>query len=160
MEHSITLEHLRQMPVGDIVALPVRELARLQQETAEAMGRVKLINDLLDGVFARRFGERATAIRQESGKDFGIIRFQDGEVEIVMDVPKRPSWDQDKLAGIVQTIRKSGDDPGQYVATSFDVSERKYTAWPENIRRVFEPARTVKPGKPSFKLTVHEQEVA
>ncbi|MBF0182381.1 MAG: hypothetical protein HQM03_20385 [Magnetococcales bacterium] len=156
---AITLDQLRQMPIGEITALPVRELARLQQEAAEAMGRVKLLNDLLDGVFARRFGEQAAAIRQESGKSFGIIRFQDGDVEIAMDLPKRPSWDQAKLAGIVQTIRDAGDDPAQYVDTSFDVSERKYTAWPENIRRVFEPARVVKSGKPSFKLIVREPEV-
>lgn len=160
MENIITIKHLRQMPLGEVVVLPVVELARLQQEAIDAMGQIKLINDLLDGVFARRFGERAAAIRQESGKDFGIIRFQDGEVEIAMDLPKRPSWDQSKLAGIVQTIRESGDDPAQYVETSFDVSERKYIAWPEHIRRVFEAARTVKPGKPSFKLTVRDEEVA
>lgn len=158
-EHGINLEQLRQMPVGDIAVLPVQELARLQQEAAEAMGQIKLVNDLLDGIFVRRFGERATTIRQESGKEFGIIRFQDGEVEIAMDVPKRPSWDQGKLARIVQAIRESGDDPAQYIETSFDVSERKYTAWPENIRRVFEVARTVKPGKASFKLTLREKEV-
>ncbi|MBF0155205.1 MAG: hypothetical protein HQL64_15820 [Magnetococcales bacterium] len=160
MNQSLTLDQLRQMPVGEIAALPVQELARLQHEVAEAMGRIKLLNDLLDGVFVRRFGEQAAAIRQETGKDFGLIRFQDGAVEIAMDLPKRPSWDQGKLAGIVQTIREAGDDPAQYVDTSFDVSERKYTAWPENIRRVFEPARTVKPGKASFKLILREQEVA
>jgi hypothetical protein len=160
MEHAITLDQLRQMPLGEVAALPVRELARLQQESAEAMGRVKLVNDLLDGVFARRFGDRAAAIRQESGKEFGLIRFQDGEVEVAMDQPKRPSWDQGKLAGIVRNIWEAGDDPTQYVETSFDVSERKYTAWPENIRRAFEPARTVKAGKPSFKLTLKGKEAA
>ncbi|MBF0309306.1 MAG: hypothetical protein HQL56_07245, partial [Magnetococcales bacterium] len=146
MKQTITIDQLRQMPLGEVAALPVRELARLQQEAAEAMGRVKLVNDLLDGVFARRFGDQAAAIRRENGKEFGIIRFHDGEVEIAMDVPKRPSWDQEKLAGIVRTIREAGDDPLQYVKTSYEVEERKFTAWPDNIRRVFEPARTVKPG--------------
>ena len=160
MNQPVTLNQLRQMPLGDVAALPASELARLQKEVAEAMSQTKLVSDLLDGVFVRRFGDRAASIRQETGKDFGLIRFQDGDVEVAMDLPKRPSWDQGKLAGIVQTIREAGDDPGQYVETSLDVSERKYTAWPDNIRRVFEPARTVKAGKPSFKLTLREQEVA
>lgn len=159
MNQPPTLDQVRQMPLGEVAAMPVGDLAHLQKELIETMNRVKLDSELLDGVFARRFGERATAIRQESGKDFGLIRFQDGDVDIAMDVPKRPSWDQGKLARIVQTIRESGDDPAQYVETSFDVSERKYTAWPENIRRVFEPARTVKPGKASFKLTLRKNEV-
>ena len=160
MNQPVTLNQLRQMPLGDVAALPASDLARLQKEVAEAMGQTKLVSDLLDGVFVRRFGDRAASIRQETGKDFGLIRFQDGDVDVAMDLPKRPSWDQGKLAGIVQTIRSAGDDPSQYVETAFDVSERKYTAWPDNIRRVFEPARTVKAGKPSFKLTLREQEVA
>ncbi|MBF0342384.1 MAG: hypothetical protein HQL95_15675 [Magnetococcales bacterium] len=154
MENSITIDHLRRMPLGEVVALPVEELARLQQEAAEAMCRIKLVNDLLDGVFARRFGDQAATIRREGGKDFGMIRFQDGAVEIAMDLPKRPSWDQEKLAGIVQTIREAGDTPDQYVKTVYDVDERKFTSWPDSIRRVFEPARTVKQGKASFKLTL------
>ena len=160
MNQPITLNQLRQMPLGEVAALPASELARLQRELVESMNQTKLVSDLLDGVLVRRFGDRAASIRQETGKDFGLIRFQDGDVDIAMDLPKRPSWDQGKLAGIVQTIRNAGDDPAQYVETTFDVSERKYTAWPDNIRRVFEPARTVKAGKPSFKLTLHEQEVA
>ncbi|MBF0177961.1 MAG: hypothetical protein HQL63_14105, partial [Magnetococcales bacterium] len=146
MDQPVTLNQLRQMPLGDIAALPASELARLQKGVAEVMNQTKLVSDLLDGVLVRRFGDRAASIRQESGKEFGLIRFQDGEVEVAMDLPKRPSWDQGKLAGIVQTIREAGDDPGQYVETSFDVSERKYTAWPDSIRRVFEPARTVTEG--------------
>ena len=160
MNQPVTLNQLRQMPLGDVAALPASDLARLQKEVVEAMSQTKLVSDLLDGVFVRRFGDRAASIRQETGKDFGLIRFQDGDVEVAMDLPKRPSWDQGKLAGIVQTIREAGDDPGQYVETSLDVSERKYTAWPDNIRRVFEPARTVKAGKPSFKLSLREQEAA
>ncbi|MBF0400814.1 MAG: hypothetical protein HQL90_08610 [Magnetococcales bacterium] len=160
MNQPVTLNQLRQMPLGDIAALPASDLARLHKEVAEAMSQTKLVSDLLDGVLVRRFGERATRIRQETGKDFGLIRFQEGDVDVAMDLPKRSSWDQGKLAGIVQTIRNAGDDPAQYVETTFDVSERKYTAWPDSIRRVFEPARTVKAGKPSFKLTLREQEVA
>ena len=160
MNQPVTLNQVRQMPLSDVAALPVIELARLQKEVAEAISQTKLVSDLLNGVLARRFSDRATAIRQESGKEFGVVRFHEDNVEVVTDVKKDVKWDQGQLVGIVQTIRNAGDNPAQYVKTTFDVSERKYTAWPDSIRRVFEPARTVKAGKPSFKLTLREQEVA
>lgn len=49
-------------------------------------------------------------------------------------------------------VRAAGDDPADYVETTLRVSERAYGAWPPSIRAAFEPARTVKTGKPSFRL--------
>ena len=51
---------------------------------------------------------------------------------------------------------RSLDDPSEYVESTFRVSERKYAAWPTAIREGFEVARTVKPGKPTFRLFVGE----
>ncbi len=48
--------------------------------------------------------------------------------------------------------RASGDDPSQYVEISLSVSERAFGAWPDAIRRTFEPARTLRTGKPTFRL--------
>ena len=61
-------------------------------------------------------------------------------------------WDQAKLAALVESIRASGEDPIQYLEISFSVSERAYGAWPDAIRRAFEPARTLRTGKPTFRL--------
>ncbi|MBF0339491.1 MAG: hypothetical protein HQL95_00840 [Magnetococcales bacterium] len=154
MNQPITLDQLRQMPVGDIASLPVRELARLQQETSEAMGRVKLINDLLDGVFARRFGEQSTAIRQESGKEFGVIRFHEDGLEIIADMKKEVKWDQKKLEAIAGHIAKSGEDPGEYITskTTHTVDERKFSAWPNHIKAAFGEARTVHRGRQTFRF--------
>jgi len=55
-------------------------------------------------------------------------------------------WDQDKLAAMVAQIRKAGDNPAQYVDIAIKVPERKYAAWPDAIRKGFEPARTVRTG--------------
>ncbi|MBF0182674.1 MAG: hypothetical protein HQM03_21890 [Magnetococcales bacterium] len=156
MNQTLTLDQLRQMPIGEITALPVRELARLQQEAAEAFSRVKLLNDLLDGVFARRFGDQATVLRQESGKSFGILRFWSDGVEIVADSKKEVKWDQQKLQAIASHIEESGEDPGEYVKLTYGVDERKYSAWPEHIKAVFEKARTVNNGRQTFKFVVPE----
>ena len=131
-----TLDQLRTMPVGDIIALPSEMLAVLQEDADAAL----------------KFGDRAREARAAVAKDTGIVRFSDGAITIVADLPKKVDWDQAKLAALVETIRASGEDPSQYVEISFSVSERAYGAWPDAIRRAFEPARTLRMGKPTFRL--------
>ncbi len=160
MNDTITIDQLRGMPVGQIAALEAVELARLQEDAARALESAKLTKDLLDGVLGHKYADRAALLRQQAGKDFGSIRFDDGDITVTADLPKRPVWDQQQLARISQRIRDAGDDPAEYVDTAFKVSERRYNAWPEHIRRTFEPARTVKAGKPGFKLAPKKAEAA
>ena len=65
-----------------------------------------------------------------------------------MDITK------DKLAALVERIRAEGDDPAEYVDVSIKVPERKFAAWPSHIRSAFEDARTVRTGRPSFRLSL------
>ncbi|MBF0453677.1 MAG: hypothetical protein HQL72_02530 [Magnetococcales bacterium] len=157
MNTTITIEHLRTMPVGEIAALDAAQLARLQTEAIKAVSTAKLTKDLLDGVLNHKYGEQAAEFRHMKGKDFGTVRFDDGDVTVISDLPKKPVWDQKQLSSIVRKIQESGDDPSEYVDTAFKVSESKFNAWPEHIRRTFEPARTLKAGKPIFKLTRNEE---
>ena len=75
-------------------------------------------------------------------------------MEIAVDLPKRVDWDQTRLAALSEQIRAGGEDPSQYVEISFKVSERAYTAWPERIRAAFEPARTVRTGRATYRLAI------
>jgi len=150
--NTITLDALRHMAVGDIAALPAEELARLQADADAALRDAKSLRDWLDGAIALKYGDRAAQARHEAGKDTGTVRFADGPVTVVTDLPKRVDWDQDKLAELVERIRAEGDDPDAYVDVSLKVPERKYTAWPPAIRSAFETARTVCTGKPTFRL--------
>jgi hypothetical protein len=97
---------------------------------------------------------RAIGARIEARKDTGVVRFQDGTVEISVELPKRVEWDQRRLATLAEQIRAGGDNPADYVETTFKVSERAYTAWPERIRQAFEPARTVRTGRAVYRLTI------
>ena len=54
-------------------------------------------------------------------------------------------------------ITEAGDDPTEYVDIGYRVSETKFNAWPEGIKRAFVPARTLKTGKPSFRLALLEE---
>ena len=67
------------------------------------------------------------------------MRFDDGDFTVIADLPKRVEWDQGQLAAMVARIRAAGDDPAQYVDVTYRVPERKYAAWPEAIRKGFEP---------------------
>jgi len=149
-----TLDALRQMAVSDIIALPAEHLALLQTDAREALDAAKRMQDWIEAAIALRYEQRAVGARAAAGKDTGTVRFQDGTVEVVVDLAKRVDWDQPRLAALSEQIRAGGEDPGEYVEVSFKVSERAYAAWPERIRAAFEPARTVRTGKPAYRLTI------
>jgi len=155
--NHVRLEDLDRMGYGEIAALPAEDLALLQDEATAALDATKRLKDWLDGAIALRFAEQATAARRAEGKDTGTVRFEDGTVTIVADLPKKVDWDQAALAGIVERIRDAGDDPADYVETTFKVSERRYGAWPPALRETFEPARTVRTGRETFRLSINTE---
>ncbi len=155
--NRITLDNLPTMPVGEIAALPGDQLALLKQDADERLRAAKNLSDWLDGAIALKYGDQAQDARRVEGKDTGTVRLQDGAVTVVCDLPKRVDWDQAMLAGLVERIRADGADPAEYVDIAFSVPECKYTAWPKDIRQEFEPARTVRTGKPKFRLLLGEE---
>lgn len=155
--NRIPLDDLPTMPVGEIAALPSDQLALLKQDADERLRAAKTLCDWLDGAIALKYGDQAQEARRAEGKDTGAVRLQDGPVTVVAELPKRVDWDQAMLAGLVERIRADGADPAEYVDISFSVPERNYTAWPTDIRQEFEPARTVRTGKPKFRLLLGEE---
>jgi len=148
------LDDMLRLPVDEVLALPAEHLALLQDDAATALDDAKRNRDWIESVIAARYGQRAVALRAEQRKDTGSVRFTDGDVTIVADLPKRVEWDQDRLAAVVDRIRAAGDNPAEYVEVTYKVPERAYTAWPEHIRTAFTAARTVRTGKATFKLTL------
>lgn len=141
-----TVDDLPGLSLQDIAALPAELLAILQGEIDERLQRDKAAKARFDDALSLRYAAQAAQQRQAAGKDTGTVRFDDGDFIVVADLPKRVDWDQDRLAAVIERIRTVGDDPAQYVDVTIKVPERKYAAWPEAIRAVFEPARTVRPG--------------
>lgn len=150
--NRIHIADLNAFEISDIASLPIDQLATLQVDLEEYLYLAKLIKDRLDVALERRFSAQAAEARAASGKDTGTVRFQEGAAEIAADLPKRVSWDQEQLGQLVETIKAEGDDPTEYVDISIKVPERKYAAWPKHIRSAFEKARTVRIGKPSYKI--------
>ncbi len=150
MTNRTTLAQLREMDAAQAARLPVDHLALLLEEIGALKADAKHLADLLHDALHARFGAAATAARRAEGKDTGRVRLEEGGFEIVADLPKKPSWDQPKLAAAVATIVSWGEDPADYITTEIRVAESRFTAWPPRIRAVFEPARTVATGRPSY----------
>jgi hypothetical protein len=150
------LDDAGHMPIGEIAQLPADHLALLQEEAAAALDASKELKEWIDAAIVLRFGNQAAVLRREAGKDTGTVRFEQDGVVVVADLPKKVDWDQRLVAGVVERIRASGEDPAQYVDITIKVPERKYNAWPENMRAAFAPARTVRTGKQSITLSLEE----
>lgn len=148
------LSDVQHLPVAELMALPAQHLALLQEDAAAGLDEAKRTKDWIEGIIAVRYQQRAVAARAQQRKDTGSVRFEDDGVTVVADLPKKVEWDQVRLAALVERIRAGGDDANEYVEVSFKVRERNYGAWPASIRAAFEPARTVRTGKPTFKLSL------
>lgn len=152
MSNRTTLAQIREMDTGQIAQLPTDHLALLAEDIAEIKAETKRDADKLAAALDIRFGEAATAARRAEGKDTGRVRFTVDSVEVVADLPKRTDWEQARLADAVAVLRGWGEDPADYVTTEMSVPETRYGAWPPRIRALFEPARTVSTGRPSYTL--------
>lgn len=149
---SLTLDSLVNQPPTVLDALPIDMLANLKAEAEAHLASASQMVAILHGVFERRYA----AGLNSTGTHHRI----DGEYDIKVTIPKRVDWDQAKLAGAVETIKGWGENPAEYVDTKIAVQERKFDAWPSAIRDLFEPARTVKTGKPQFVVALAKREAA
>ncbi|TCZ63914.1 hypothetical protein [Roseicella aquatilis] len=152
MSNRTSLAQLREMDAAQAARLPVDHLAMLLEEVGELKADSKRLADLLHDALHARYGAAAAAARRAEGKDTGRVRLQEDGFEVVADLPKKAEWNQARLAEAITTIRSWGEDPADYVATEIRVPESRFLAWPPRIRAVFEPARTVAAGRPSYTL--------
>lgn len=151
---SLTPEQVLVTPAGKLAEHSSEALFKLKNDAADLQTTAKATVDHIDRALDIKYSERAHRLRLEAGKDTGVVHFDDGHVRIAADLPKKVEWDQVRLAEITRRIAANGDDPAQYVETSYRVSETKFGAWPESLKAAFVPARTLKTSKPSFRLAL------
>lgn len=151
--NTLTLDQVRSMTASVLAGFGAEVLCQCKAEAADRMAADKQIADLIDQAIDLKFAERARALRLSEGKDTGIVHFDEGRIRISADLPKKTEWNQVLLADIARRITAAGDDPGQYIDVSYRISETKYLAWPDHLRNQFQPARTVKTGKATYRLT-------
>ncbi len=151
------LNDLDRLSIGDISALPPDLLFTLQEAAHAETARVKRLRDRLEAGIGRRYGAAIEAERSAQGKTSGTVRIEDAGVVVIADLPKKVTWDQDRLAAMAARISASGDDPTEYLEIAYRVSERRFGAWPEAMREGFAAARTETTGKPVFRLETRDR---
>ena len=151
---TFTPEQVLATPAGTLAQQPAELLFSFKNSAADLLTDAKSLCDHIDQAIDFKWNERARFLRHEVDKDTGIVHFNDGNVRITADLPKKIEWDQTRLAEIARRISESGDDPKQYVEITFRVSETKFNAWPDTLKSSFNAARTVKTGKPSYRLAL------
>jgi len=156
--NTITIfpDRLTAMSEADLVALSPEQLHEVHVNLSELIAWVKAAQAKLHAAMQRRYAEQESAARAEASKDFGVIRIHDGPVRVAIDVPKRVCWDQTQLAEMARRIAASGDRVEDYIDVEFSVAESRFNNWPTALREQFAPARTVKPGKRAFELSVSD----
>ena len=148
--------------LAQVAAMPAIQLSEaspdlLQNALIAAMTEVTDAKKQLEHIeraIDMRYALQAKALRLAQGKDTGIVHFRDGNVRVTADLPKKVEWDQKQLAQLVARIAAAGDNPAEFIETSYRVSETKYQAWQESLRSQFTPARTLKVGKASYRLAL------
>lgn len=150
-------QELPELSVSQISTLPADRLQQLDITLNELTTWVKQAREKLNVALDQRYGDQARAALLASGRDFGTTHVSDGALRITFELPKRVSWDQPQLAAMVARIQAAGDHPEEYVDTEYSISESRYNHWPQGLREQFANARTVKPGKPSFRLAWIEE---
>lgn len=151
---ALTLEQVLAIPAGDLAEQSSDALFKLKNDAADRLTDAKAAADHIERAIDLKYGDRAHRLRLEAGKDTGVVHFDDGHVRITADLPKKVEWDQKQLANISSRIAASGENPAQYIEISYRVSETKFGAWPESLKNSFVAARTLKTGKPSFRLAL------
>ena len=151
---TFTPEQVLATPAGTLAQQPAELLFSFKNSADDLLTDAKSLCDHIDQAIDFKWNERARFLRHEVDKDTGVVHFDDGNVRITADLPKKIEWDQTRLAEIARRISESGDDPKQYVEITFRVSETKFNAWPDTLKSSFNAARTVKTGKPSYRLAL------
>ncbi len=150
-------DDLDRLSLGEIADMPPDLLFALQEAAASETARVKRLKDRFEAALAQRYGAATEAERAMQGKSSGTVRIEDAGVVVITDLPKKVSWDQDRLAAMAARIAATGDDPTEYLEIAYRVSERRFGAWPEAMREGFAAARTESTGKPVFRLETRDR---
>ena len=155
--NQLTPNQVLAMPAGDLALQTSESLFQLKNDAADLQALAKAVVDHLDRALDLKYSRQAHAMRLAAGKDTGVVHFDDGHVQVTADLPKKVEWDQKKLADLVRRMTANGDNPAEYVEISYRVSETKFNAWPETLKSAFAPARTLKTGKPGFRLALLQE---
>lgn len=138
--------------------LNLKELASELNKISAIEETLKIKKSNIKNQILEAYKTRITEALKEKPEPYGSVSFTSDGVKLKIDTPKKVSWDQEKLAAIVNEIVASGHIAADYVDIEYNVPESKYKAWPSDIKNEFIKARTIEPGNAKVELEISEGE--
>ncbi len=154
----LTPQQLAARSVAELAALSPGKKLELSRQIDEAFDFLKKVKAKFEASVELAYGEPLKATRADAQKDFGTVHVADGILRVTSDIPKRASWDQQKLGEIARRIAAAGERVEDFIDVEFSIPESRFNALPPAWREQFEPARTVKSGKPTFRLSLRNED--
>ena len=146
------LSTIETLDVKDLSKLEIYDLADLSDQVAKLVNHTKELKEKLEDALNLRFSETVQSKLRDENKDTGTAKFYESGFQIVAEVPKKVTWDSDKIDEIIKTI--SEEKRKAIIKTTHVIDERKYTQLSPEDKQLFADARTVTPGKTKFKISI------
>lgn len=106
------------------------------------ISQIKTLQEEVETIDEKILAELADKVKSQGST---TVEYEGRKVTVT--IPVTVKWDQDCLRGIAKRIQAEGDNPESYIDYKLSVKEASYKAWPEQMQKIFVPARTISLGK-------------
>jgi DNA-directed RNA polymerase specialized sigma24 family protein len=148
------LSVLETLTAKEISSLEIYDLMDLSDQVAKLTSHAKELKEKLDDGLNLKFSEAVKNSLRSENKDAGTIRFFNGAFQIIAEVPKRVTWDQEKMEELIKRV--PDERRKTIVKITYAIEERKYAELPHEYQELFREARTITPGKTKFQISIGE----
>jgi hypothetical protein len=155
--NRISPDEVLATPAGELAALASESLFQLKNDAADLLAAAKAIVEHVDRALDLKYADRAHQLRLAAGKDTGVVHFDDGHVRITADLPKKVDWDQKRLAEITRRMPPTATTRPSTWTSATGSRKPSSTRGPKSLKSAFAPARTLKTGKPGFRLALLQE---
>ena len=116
-------------------------MSKLEKRSA-LISQIKALQEEVETIDEKILAELADKVKPQGST---TVEYEGSKVTVT--IPVTVKWDQDCLRGIAKRIQAEGDNPESYIDYKLSVKEASYKAWPEQMQKIFVPARTISLGK-------------
>ena len=116
-------------------------MSKLEKRSA-LISQIKALQEEVETIDEKILAELADKVKPQGTT---TVEYEGSKVTVT--IPVTVKWDQDLLRGIAKRIQAEGDNPESSIDYKLSVMEASYKAWPEQMQKIFVPARTISLGK-------------
>lgn len=161
MKNHASMEDILTMTPSDLNALPVDHLLLIQQEIVEQAAKLKGAITIYEGILNKKYSDSIDEAYKAKNDSYGKATFNDKELNcyvISVETPKSVAWNDDILKDVENVLQNDWkESPEEYITYTRKVPEATYNAWPNAIKKLFTPARSVKAGKRKISIKFQEE---